>query len=300
MAPRRSSAPRILGLAALGLLAGVACSEDPCGPHAWWCDPLDDGQWQQRTTPVDDAVLVDFDGDGADEAVALSRDALKITLARGTVFRGFCSNLVLVEKPVALAALPGEVAVALTDPPQVAVFGMDADGRLARRRDIPLSDAPSSLDAADLDGDGAPELVVAVRDAPVVVIDPRTGKQRTYPAGQDPVDLEVGDVDGDGRLDVVVIDFLGEALQVLRGAGDGSLKPPVASPSSQGEFYLALVDHDGDGDLDAVARNASTQTILFHRNDGHGRFSSPTALPLAPAASPTLGLAASPPLRAAW
>ncbi|WP_434418481.1 FG-GAP-like repeat-containing protein [Nannocystis pusilla] len=295
MAPRRSSAPRILGLAALGLLGGVACSEDPCGPHAWWCDRLDDGQWQQRVTPVDDAVLVDFDGDGEDEAVALSRDALKLTLARGTDFTGFRSSLVLAERPVALAALPGEVAVALSHPPQVAIFGMDADGRLARRRDIPLSDDPNRLDAADLDGDGAPELVVAVPDAgAIAVVDPRTGTHRTYPAGQDPVDLEVGNVDGDGRLNVVVIDFFGEALQVLRGAGDGSLKPALASPSSTGQFYLALVDHDGDGDLDAVARNLSTQTILFHRNDGLGRFSSPTALPIALTASPSLGLAASP------
>ncbi|MCY1008795.1 hypothetical protein OV079_25205 [Nannocystis pusilla] len=83
-------------------------------------------------------------------------------------------------------------------------------------------------------------------------------------------------------------------MQVLRGAGDGSLKPPVASPSSQGEFYLALVDHDGDGDLDAVARNVATRTVLFHRNDGQGRFSSPTALPIALTAHPTAGLAASP------
>ncbi|MCY1008794.1 hypothetical protein OV079_25200 [Nannocystis pusilla] len=156
MAPPRSSAPRILGLAALGLLVGVACNEDPCGPHAWWCDPLDDGQWQLRTTPVDAAVLVDFDGDGEDEAVVLSRDGLKLTLARGTDLRAFRSSLELVERPWALAALPGEVAVALMHPPQIAIFGMDADGRLARRRDIPLSDAPSSLDAADLDGDGAP------------------------------------------------------------------------------------------------------------------------------------------------
>ncbi|MCY0987422.1 FG-GAP-like repeat-containing protein [Nannocystis sp. ILAH1] len=295
MAPPRSSAPRILGLAALGLLGGVACNEDPCGPHAWWCDRPDDAQWQQRTTPVEDAVLVDFDGDGADEAVTLSRDGMKLTLARGPDAPSFRSSLVLTERPVALAALPGEVAVALAYPPQVAIFGMDADGRLARRRDIPLSDDPTRLDAADLDGDGAPELVIAVRDArAIAVVDPRTGSLRTYPAGQDPVDLEVGDVDGDGRLDVVVIDFFGEALHVLRGAGDGTLKPPVASPSSAGEFYLALVDHDGDGDLDAVARNVSAQTILFHRNDGRGGFSSPTALPIALATQPTAGLAASP------
>ncbi|PCC73290.1 Repeat domain-containing protein [Nannocystis exedens] len=292
MAPRRSSAPRIFGLAALGVLVGLACGgDDVCGPHAWWCD--DEDEWRPRSTPIDDAVLVDFDGDGDHEAVVLSREGQKLTLARGASVRAWRTSLQLTEKPVALAALPGEVAVALTEPPQVALFGMDDDGRLVRRRDIALREEPFRLDAADLDGDGAPELLVAMREAhAIAVIDPRAGESREYPAGDDPVDIEVGDLDGDGHADVVVIDFTSEALQVLRGAGDGTLKPAVASPSAP-QFYLALVDYDGDGDLDAVARNVVDETVLVQRNDGHGRFSSPTALPTPGGASGNAGLAAS-------
>ncbi|MDC0674484.1 FG-GAP repeat domain-containing protein [Nannocystis radixulma] len=292
MMPRRRSASWIVALAPLGLfVAACGAGDEACDPRAGWCGG--DPEFRLLATPVDDAVVVDLDGDGEDEAVMLS-DGRKLTLAHGTDLRAWRTSVALVGPPMALAALPGEVAVALSKPPQLAIFAMDADRRLVRRRDIPLSQPPVRLDSADLAGDGAPELLVALPDAKAIaVVDPRDGAVREYPAGEQPIDLEVGDVDGDAHADVVVVDAAG-ALQLLRGAGDGTLKPAVAQPGSEGEFWLVLADHDGDGDLDAVARNALQQSVLFHRNDGHGRFSSPIALPVLPAAAPSAGLVASP------
>ncbi|MDC0720628.1 FG-GAP repeat domain-containing protein [Nannocystis bainbridge] len=293
MALRRRSALRLIALPAFGLLLGLACGPDDACPRASWCG--EDGRWSQIVTLVDDAVLVDLDGDGEDEAVVLSREGQKLTLARGTGSHAWRASLDLVERPVALAALPGEVAAALNHPPRIAIFGMDGDGRLVRRRDIPLRDDPMRLDSADLDGDGAPELVVTIPDARrIAVVDPRDGTVREHPAGRQPLDVEVGDVDGDGHRDVVVLDRGADALLVLRGAGDGTLAPAVAHPSTWRGFWLTLADHDGDGDLDAVTRDAQAGVVLFHRNDGHARFSSPIGLSTVSTSPMHLGLAASP------
>src|SRR5690606_21351919 len=123
------------------------------------------------------------------------------------------------EEPVGLAALPGEVAVALSEPPRVAIFGVDPEGRIERRRDIALSGRPAALRRGDLAGDGLPELIATIPgEGRIAVVDPYQGEVREYAAGSSPWSLAVGDVDGDTRPDVVVLDVTEGALQVLRGA----------------------------------------------------------------------------------
>ncbi|MCY1067990.1 VCBS repeat-containing protein [Nannocystis sp. RBIL2] len=281
----RSTSPNLGFIAVVSVLA--CGGEDPCGSLGGLC--VGEGRWRILATPVDDAVLLDIDGDGVEESAVLSREGRKLTLGYDSDARGgMRSALYLEGEPVGLVALPGEVAVALADPSLVAIFGVDVDGRLERRRDIALSAGPAALRGADLDGDGAPELIASLPAASAVaVVDPRSSAVRAYPAGHRPWALAIGDVDGDARRDVVVADggpdespgvAVERELHVLRGAGDGTLKRASASPSGRSVAWLELADHDGDGDLDAIARTPAT-AALVHRNDGDGGFSSPTALP---------------------
>src|SRR5690606_29521154 len=123
----------------------------------------DEGRWRVMATPVDDAVLIDFDFDDEVEAVALSREGRKLSLAHGSEHTdGWRSVVFFDEEPVGLAALPGEVAVALSEPPRVAIFGVDPEGRIERRRDIALSGRPAALRRGDLAGDGLPELIATI------------------------------------------------------------------------------------------------------------------------------------------
>ncbi|MFZ6179954.1 FG-GAP repeat domain-containing protein [Nannocystis pusilla] len=281
----------------------LACgSEAPCGSLGGLC--VGEGWWRVLATPVDDAVLLDLDGDGVEESVVLSREGRKLTLGHASEGRrGIRSALYLDGEPVGLAALAGEVAVALVEPSLVAIFGVDADGRLERRRDIALNADPAVLRGADLDDDGAPELIVSLPGAgAVAVVDPRNSAVREYPAGKRPWALAIGDVDADGHRDVVVVDGGGDEspggagereLHVLRGAGDGTLKRASSSPSAQSVAWLELADHDGDGDLDAIARKPVT-AALVHRNDGGGGFSSPAALPFFDVFPEGRGMAAGP------
>jgi hypothetical protein len=246
-------------------------------------------------TNVQDGVVLDLDGDGEDEGVVLARSGRKLVLGYdGGRFEGWRAMLHLDGEPVGLEALPGEVAVALAEPPRVVIFGVDGEGGLERRRELTLSSGPAALHGCDLAGDGSPELIVTLPGTGrIAVVDPRSGEVREYPAGSRPSELAVGDVDGDARLDVVVVDAPAGALAVLRGAGDGTLKRPTQSPSSTRARWLALADHDGDGDLDAVVRD-SAANVLVHLNDGSGRFSSPLGLPIAGALPEGAGVVVGP------
>ncbi|MCY1004429.1 VCBS repeat-containing protein [Nannocystis pusilla] len=281
MWPRRrrpASTPR-RGAGVVGLaLAATTCGdvEGPCGRLERLC--AREGGWKLVSPRVDEAVEVDLDGDGEREQVVLDRAGEQLVVAWP---EGQRTMLALpAQAPAAIAGLPGAVAVALSEPPVVVVFAADASGRLGRRREVVLRDEAAALVAADLAGDGAPELVATLPDAGVIaVIDPSTGTLREHPAGRSPLRLDVGDVDGDEHLDVVVVDP-GQALQVFFGTGDGGMRAATASPAAAAMQWIDLGDHDGDGDLDAFTRADSTQ-VLVHRNDGHGRFSSPIALPIA-------------------
>jgi len=288
---------RIPSLAVLVALAGpgLGCGgqDPPCGSLARLC--ADPGRWRSVATHVQDGVMLDLDGDGEEEGVALSRSGRKLSLGYDSgQHEGWRSMLHFDAEPVGLEALPGEVAVALTEPPRVVIFGVDGSGGLERRRELTLSSKPAALHSCDLAGDGAPGLIATLPETGrLAVVDPRSGDTREYAAGSQPSELAVGDVDRDGHLDVVVVDAPAGALVVLRGAGDGTLKRPTQSPTSAEVRWLALADHDGDGDLDAVTRDSMTN-VLVHHNDGDGRFSSPLALPIDGALSEGAGVVAGP------
>ncbi|HEX5041416.1 MAG TPA: VCBS repeat-containing protein [Candidatus Polarisedimenticolaceae bacterium] len=95
-----------------------------------------------------------------------------------------------------------------------------------------------SITTADLDRDGALDLVVADAHADQISIFVGDGQGRLRPAGGRPVwvvpfSLAAGDLDGDGAADLVVSDQCGSTVSVLRGNGDGGFSDPmlVTQPS---------------------------------------------------------------------
>ncbi len=142
-------------------------------------------------------------------------------------------------------------------------------------------------DLADLDGDGAVDLVVANDGGIGSALEVRRnvgggafGPPAFYFAGFSSDTVEVGDLDGDGDRDLVVSrsDTASPSLQVLLGAGDGTFGAAVKIPSSQRAASIAIADLDGDGLVDLVASTTVPSTdVVSYRGTGGGAFTPPSA-----------------------
>jgi hypothetical protein len=154
-------------------------------------------------------------------------------------------------------------------------------GRLADACSQISTGSATTITLADLNGDGALDLVVPHRDGGqsyVYVNDGRAGFPTRRPFGPANATYRSAyavDLDGDGIPDLAAIDELGSAA-TLHGLPDGSFAEPVPlGPASARPYALAVHDLDGNGRPDVIVGYTRSRPIVFF-NDGPGRF---TAVP---------------------
>lgn len=148
--------------------------------------------------------------------------------------------------------------------------------------------------AGDFDGDGRPDVAIAMGDnraavlvlrglgtgefAAPIVLPPKSPRPGI---GDGTTALAVGDVNGDGRDDIIVACFdLTNQVLVRLSTGSGFADPvtiPLPSPVD-----VALGDVDGDGKLDVVASNIVAGTVSLLHGDGDGSFAAPVDVPMGP------------------
>jgi len=153
----------------------------------------------------------------------------------------------------------------------VSVFLGRGDGTFGAATDYPTGDASWELRAADLNGDGKVDLVVANygADGPTkgsvsVLLSNGDGtfqQSLNYRAGIACSATAIADFDGDGVPDLAVADWDSAAVSILHGNGDGTFGARSVLPVNSVPKELATQDFNHDGRPDLVVANYGDSTV---------------------------------------
>ena len=264
----------------------------------------------ERDEPVTalDVTSADFDGDGwADLASVVSEDGLnQLLVLRNQAGNGFAapaavdtvssvSNLAVgdvnADGNPDVATAGGRLAF-VTGPNTVRLHLGDGQGGFTDGRTVTVGDNPTDLALADMNGDGAADLISAHESGDSVGVRLSDGSggfgALTTTSLPDAVyALRALDLNGDGVRDVAALTRPAfddpAALIPLLGDGTGALDPATGQQAGvpANPTALAAGDFNGDGAPDfAVSHPAADgpDAVAIRLNDGSGGFTAaPTA-----------------------
>lgn len=141
---------------------------------------------------------------------------------------------------------------------------------------------PRSIAAADINGDGRPDLLIANAGSasaqvfmnaalPVGNSPGFAFKSETYPVGATPFSIRAADINGDGRPDLITTNQGADTVSVLVNvtpskASFASFVPHQDFASGAGPRGLATADFNGDGKPDLATTNATANNIAVLLN----------------------------------
>lgn len=155
----------------------------------------------------------------------------------------------------------------------IAVWLADGSGGLVPGGTYPLATPPSSLAVADVNRDGALDLVTTQPHSYEVTTwigtaDGGLASPLTLAYSDRPLRTVLGDFDGDSLVDLRVWSQSGSAFHA--GRGDGTWEAPVAIAGRPEAYAAHAVDLDHDGRLDVVRHGEDS--ILVELGNGDGTF----------------------------
>jgi hypothetical protein len=205
------------------------------------------------------------------------------TLWAGPLFP--CVTLADVDRDGLLDILYGNTRTWDGTTGQVIQLRNNGNGSFTRGADIPMvfyTAGPTGLATADLNGDGAPDILAAsydqrATDGVCVILNNGNGTFAPavlYPAGQSTIDVAAADMNGDGTADILTADDYSNAVSVRYNPGNGIFPRVPEEYVGAFQFYQDAADIDGDSDIDIFTSGPrpSHDGGAIMRNDGTGHF----------------------------
>jgi hypothetical protein len=142
------------------------------------------------------------------------------------------------------------------------------------------ADAPLSVAAADLDGDGDRDVLAGLAGTDRVVWYPHRTPMETSDSTRsfgdargiaegvaDPESIDARDIDGDGAPDVVTSSFGGsDIVWHINEGGGQNWSHQTLSQNAPEAMVARLLDLDGDGDRDVLTASQANNTIAWIEN----------------------------------
>ena len=153
-----------------------------------------------------------------------------------------------------------------------------------------VGDNPVSVAAADVNGDGKPDLIVVNGElggpsprsdtVSVLLQDPSNPGQflpaADYPTGRVPNMVAVGDLNGDGKPDLAVADSTGISALLQSATTPGTFLPFTTMALGAPTSSVAIADLNGDKKLDLAAASGSSIAVFLQNPAAPGTFSTRT------------------------
>lgn len=231
------------------------------------------------------AIVAEEPSPGSPQRIAATLAGLPSLAVTGSA--GGVSIIDLPAPGVALATVPGEGIIAVSCPAPAGIALVRWNGLPAATPWTPVGDEPHGIAAADLTGDGVPDIALCDRTGGAVwlVAGRRDGEAWAIdePARiadvPEALGLAAADLDGDGRFDLAAASASRDEAVVLRRREDGSFE---RSALNTGIVPLAVVatdvDPDGLPDLAVATRWGHGLTVL--RREADGGFAAPAEVTL--------------------
>ena len=173
----------------------------------------------------------------------------------------------------------------------IQIFLGKGDGTFAPGTTVSLAN-PTSLFAADFNGDGKLDLVASNVNQSTISVMLGNGDGTFQPPQAIPVvadasacsiegacfpsSIVAADFNGDGKIDLAVGLYNAGSVAVLLGKGNGTFQQPVSYAVASGHLtYLATADINGDNKLDLIAASPDNDAIAVLAGNGDGTFAAP-------------------------
>ncbi len=139
-----------------------------------------------------------------------------------------------------------------------------------------VAGAPTSVYAADLDGDGDLDLVAGNFTSFSLSLLQNDGNgvfsaMQEYKIKSVPLGIVAADLDNDGDIDLAIA-RKPNLMSVLKNNANGTFAPMVDYIVGKEPKSLAAADLNGDGDIDLATTNKESDSVSILENNGNGVF----------------------------